>query len=78
MSKINDWIEKNLFDDDTAIRYLEAYLKIRASQKIAMQKYYQKNKAKLDEKHKIYRQTNPEYRKRIAEKRKNKAPVLLP
>lgn len=78
MSKINEWLDKYLFDDDTAIRYLETYLKIRSSQKVAMQRYYQKNKIKLDEKHKIYRQTNPDYRRRIAEKRRDKTSVLLP
>ena len=72
MSKINDWLDKYLFDDDTAIRYLEAYIKIRASQKEAMRKYYQKNKETLDAKHKQYRQSHPEYRK------KKETPVLLP
>lgn len=69
MSEINDWIQKNLFDDKTCIRYLESYLKTRASQKAAMQRYYQKNRAKLDAKHVIYR-------KRITEERKTS--LLLP
>lgn len=69
-TKITEFLDRMLLDDDTAIRYIEEYMAYKVKLREKHNKYYQAHKERLDEYNKQYKRE---------QRRKNRTPVdVLP
>ena len=73
MNNILTFLTEVKLTEEQAIAVITAYLEQKRKKKELAQKYYAKNKEKLDKKHREYRVKNPVYRSKGTERtRKNR------